>query len=281
MRWRKGDVLQIVVFSIFLRDRAWNDWRQGRDRSSAWCEALAETMFKFTNIVMHYAPIGVGAAIAYTVGAWRHWRAVQPGLARRRRSTARSPFSSSPCSFRSRSCSGPAAKVHPRGARNRRSLRFRRRRARPRCRGRWRRSSAWACRGASCPSCFRSATASISMARRCIFAGSRLRRAGRAACSLTIGQQITMLLTLMLTSKGVAGVPRASLVILAGTLASYGLPLEGVTLILGVDELMDMATNDDERDRQLSRDGRHRQVGRGVRRGDRSAARARGRAWGD
>jgi proton glutamate symport protein len=57
----------------------------------------------------------------------------------------------------------------------------------------------------------------------------------------TVGQQITMLLTLMLTSKGVAGVPRASLVILAGTLASYGLPLEGVTLILGVDELMDMA----------------------------------------
>ena len=58
---------------------------------------------------------------------------------------------------------------------------------------------------------------------------------------LTAGQQITMLLTLMLTSKGVAAVPRASLVILAGTLASYGLPLEGITLILGVDELMDMA----------------------------------------
>jgi proton glutamate symport protein len=50
-----------------------------------------------------------------------------------------------------------------------------------------------------------------------------------------------MLLTLMLTSKGVAGVPRASLVILAGTLASYNLPLAGVTLILGVDALMDMA----------------------------------------
>jgi len=62
-----------------------------------------------------------------------------------------------------------------------------------------------------------------------------------AGVHLTIGHQITMLLTLMLTSKGVAGVPRASLVILAGTLASYGLPLEGVTLILGVDELMDMA----------------------------------------
>jgi proton glutamate symport protein len=62
-----------------------------------------------------------------------------------------------------------------------------------------------------------------------------------AGVQLTVGQQVTMLLTLMLTSKGVAGVPRASLVILAGTLASYGLPLEGVTLILGVDELMDMA----------------------------------------
>ena len=62
-----------------------------------------------------------------------------------------------------------------------------------------------------------------------------------AGVELTIGQQITMLLTLMLTSKGVAGVPRASLVILAGTLASYDLPLVGITLILGVDELMDMA----------------------------------------
>jgi proton glutamate symport protein len=58
---------------------------------------------------------------------------------------------------------------------------------------------------------------------------------------LSAGQQITMLLTLLLTSKGVAGVPRASLVILAGTLASYGLPLEGITLILGVDAQMDMA----------------------------------------
>jgi len=62
-----------------------------------------------------------------------------------------------------------------------------------------------------------------------------------AGVELTVGQQVTMLLTLMLTSKGVAGVPRASLVVLAATLASYGLPLEGITLILGVDELMDMA----------------------------------------
>lgn len=58
---------------------------------------------------------------------------------------------------------------------------------------------------------------------------------------LAFGTQITMLLTLMLTSKGVAGVPRTALVILAGTLSTFGLPLEGVALILGVDTLMDMA----------------------------------------
>jgi len=58
---------------------------------------------------------------------------------------------------------------------------------------------------------------------------------------LSFGTQITMLLTLMLTSKGVAGVPRASLVILAGTLSTFDLPVEGVALILGVDTVMDMA----------------------------------------
>ena len=53
--------------------------------------------------------------------------------------------------------------------------------------------------------------------------------------------QLVMMLTLMLTSKGVAGVPRASLVVLAGTLASFDLPVEGIAVILGVDTLMDMA----------------------------------------
>ena len=62
-----------------------------------------------------------------------------------------------------------------------------------------------------------------------------------AGHELTWSQQIVMMLTLMLTSKGVAGVPRASLVILSGTLAAFDLPLSGVTLILGVDALMDMA----------------------------------------
>ncbi len=62
-----------------------------------------------------------------------------------------------------------------------------------------------------------------------------------AGVDLSIGQQITMMLTLMVTSKGVAGVPRASLVILAATLAAFHLPLEGVALLLGVDQVLDMA----------------------------------------
>jgi proton glutamate symport protein len=61
-----------------------------------------------------------------------------------------------------------------------------------------------------------------------------------AGAHLTLGYQLVMLLTLMITSKGVAGVPRSSLVILAGTLAHFQLPLEGVAVILGVDTLMDM-----------------------------------------
>lgn len=62
-----------------------------------------------------------------------------------------------------------------------------------------------------------------------------------AGIDMPLSQQILMMLTLMLTSKGVAAVPRASLVILSGALASFGLPLQGVAVILGVDALMDMA----------------------------------------
>jgi Na+/H+-dicarboxylate symporter len=63
---------------------------------------------------------------------------------------------------------------------------------------------------------------------------------------LGIGQQITMLLLLMLTSKGMAGVPRASLVVVAATLASFNLPEAGLLLIIGIDQFLDMgrsATN--------------------------------------
>ena len=63
---------------------------------------------------------------------------------------------------------------------------------------------------------------------------------------LGIEQQILMLLTLMISSKGIAGVPRASLVVIAATLAQFGLPVEGIALLLGIDTFLDMgrsATN--------------------------------------
>jgi proton glutamate symport protein len=57
---------------------------------------------------------------------------------------------------------------------------------------------------------------------------------------MSIGQQLIMMLTLMLTSKGVAGVPRAALVVLTATLAQFQLPLEGAAILLAIDQIMDM-----------------------------------------
>src|SRR5512145_2063418 len=62
-----GDVLQIVVFSIIFGIALGLLGERGKPLVHI-CELVAETMFKFTNIIMHYAPIGVGAAMAYTVG---------------------------------------------------------------------------------------------------------------------------------------------------------------------------------------------------------------------
>jgi proton glutamate symport protein len=61
-----------------------------------------------------------------------------------------------------------------------------------------------------------------------------------AGIHMTLGQQLVMMLTLMLTSKGVAGVPRAALVVLTATLTQFGLPLEGAAILLGIDQVMDM-----------------------------------------
>src|SRR5437762_1110986 len=62
-----------------------------------------------------------------------------------------------------------------------------------------------------------------------------------AGLRLSLSEQVPFLLMLMLTSKGAAGVPRAGLVVLSGTLTTFGLPLEGVAVILGVEAFLDMA----------------------------------------
>ncbi len=235
----RGDVLQIVVFSIFFGIALGMIGEKGRP-VIAWCEGVAETMFKFTNIVMHYAPIGVGAAIAYTVGhgglgvlynlAWLV-ATLYMALAvfilivllpialifkvpiRKFIRAVKEPAIIAFSTTSSEAALPRAMEVLERLGVPRRIVSF----VLP--------------LGYS----FNLDGTTLYLSLAAVFV------AQAAGVELTTGQQITMLLTLMLTSKGVAGVPRASLVILAGTLASYGLPLEGVTLILGVDELMDMA----------------------------------------
>ena len=235
----EGDVLQIVIFSIFFAIALGMIGEKGRP-VVVWCEAVAETMFKVTNIVMHYAPIGVGAAIAYTVGhggmrvLWNlAWLVGTLYLAltvlilgvflpiallfrvpiRKFVKAVKEPAVIAFSTTSSEAALPRAMEVLERLGVPRRIVSF----VLP--------------LGYS----FNLDGSTLYLSLAAVFV------AQAAGVELSIGHQITMLLTLMLTSKGVAGVPRASLVILAGTLASYGLPLEGVTLILGVDELMDMA----------------------------------------
>ena len=235
----EGNVLQIVVFSIFFAIALGMIGEKGRP-VVVWCEAVAETMFKVTNIVMHYAPIGVGAAIAYTVGhgglkiLWNlAWLVGTLYLAlvvlvlgvflpialifrvpiRKFAKAVKEPAVIAFSTTSSEAALPRAMEVLERLGVPRRIVSF----VLP--------------LGYS----FNLDGSTLYLSLAAVFV------AQAAGVELSIGQQVTMLLTLMLTSKGVAGVPRASLVILAGTLASYGLPLEGVTLILGVDELMDMA----------------------------------------
>jgi proton glutamate symport protein len=235
----EGEVLQIVVFSIFFAVALSLLGEKGRPVVQL-CEAISETMFKFTNIVMYYAPIGVGAALAYTVG---HsglgvlynlgWLVATLYMAlavlylfvflpiallfriplRKFIKAVREPAVIAFSTTSSEAALPRAMEALERLGVPRRIVAF----VLP--------------LGYS----FNLDGSTLYLSLAAMFV------AQAAGVELTIGQQVTMLLTLMLTSKGVAGVPRASLVILAGTLASYNLPLEGVTLILGVDAVMDMA----------------------------------------
>ena len=233
-----GDVLQIVVFSMVFAIGLGMVGEKGKPMLE-WCESLTEAMFKVTNIVMLYAPFGVGAAMAYTIGQsglgvlWNlgylvftlyvalfvffgavllpvmlMFRIPVLGFLKAIKEPALIAFSTTS-------------------------------------------SEAALPRAMECVEAFgvprRIVSFILPLGYSFNLDGSTLYLslaavfvAQAAGVDLTVGQQVTMLLTLMLTSKGVAGVPRASLVILAATLASYNLPLEGITLILGVDAIMDM-----------------------------------------
>ena len=234
-----GDVLQIVVFSVLF---ALAVTSIGAKAAAVvkWCESLADIMFRFTEYVMKFAPIGVGAAMANTVGhsglgvlqnlgmlvgtlygalavlilfvllpAALIFRVPIKDFLKAVRTPATIAFATT-----------SSESALPRAMENMERLGVPRRIV-----------------GFVLPTGYSfnldGTTVYLSLAS--VFV------AQAAGVQLSWWQQLTMVFTLMLTSKGVAGVPRASLVILLGTLNSFHLPAEGVIIILGVDELMDMA----------------------------------------
>ena len=236
----QNNVLQVVVFSIIFAIALSQVSGKPKETMLNFFEGLSEVMFKFTGLVMLFAPLGIGAAMAVTVGhsgigvltnlaklvltlyaallvfifavllpiaLWaripirKFLRAVkEPALIA---FTTTSSDAALPDAFKKMAQFGVPKHI----------------------------VSFVLPTGYS----FNLDGSTLYLAVASIFV------AQAAGVHLSLEQQLMIMLTLMLTSKGVAAVPRASLVILSGTLVSFGLPLEGVALILGVDELMDMA----------------------------------------
>ena len=234
-----GEVLQVVVFTLIFSFALALIPLEKRNTMLGFCDSLAETMFKFTGIVMRYAPIGVGAAIAVTVGSkglsvlinlglliitmYAALIVFVVGVLGGVAVVARIPIKKfvaaikEPALIAFSTTSSEAAL--PKAMLAMESI------------GVPRRIVAFVIpTGYS----FNLDGSTLYLSLASIFV------AQAAGVQLSLSQQILMMLTLMLTSKGVAGVPRSSLVILAGTLSSFGLPLEGVAVILGVDEILDM-----------------------------------------
>ena len=236
----EGQVLQIVIFSILfgigLAMLAENRRKPLLDVT----ESLAEVMFKFTNIIMLFAPIAVGAAIAYTVGHMGFGILINlfkllatlyvallvfillvllPAALLFRIPVRKFVTAiAEPVSIAFATTSSEAAL--PRAMEAMESI------------GVPRKVVAFVMpMGYS----FNLDGTTLYLSLASVFV------AQAAGINMPWEQQLLMVFTLMLTSKGVAGVPRASLVILLGTAASFNLPVEPIFIILGIDELMDMA----------------------------------------
>jgi len=236
----EGQVLQIVVFSIIFGIALAMVREDKRQPMLKFTESLSETMFKFTNIVMYFAPIGVGAAIAYTVGhmglgilinLFQLLMTLYVALfvfllgvllpialivgvpIKKFLQAIAEPVSIAFATTSSEAALPRAMEAMERLGAPRKIVAF----VMP--------------TGYS----FNLDGTTLYLSLAAIFV------AQAAGMPLTFGQQLLIVFTLMLTSKGVAGVPRASLVILLGTAASFGMPVWPIFIILGIDELMDMA----------------------------------------
>jgi len=234
-----NQVLQVVVFAVIFGSALAMLPETRRRPLLAVIESLAETMFAFTNIVMYLAPLAVGAAMAYTVG--HLGLGVLVALFKLLATfyvavalfigfvllpvalMARVPLRrfigavAQPVSIAFATASSEAAL--PRAMESMERI------------GVPREIVAFVMpTGYS----FNLDGSTLYLSLGAMFV------AQVAGVHMSVGQQLVLLLTLMLTSKGVAGVPRGALVILLGTVGSFGLPVEPVFMILGIDQLMDM-----------------------------------------
>ncbi len=235
-----GQILQIVIFSVLFGIGLALVGDEKRKPMLMFAESLSETMFKFTKLVMYFAPIGVGAAIAYTVGSMGFGILANLFHLLATLYVALAVFLIFVLLPIAMLAKVPIKKfilavIEPV------SIAF-----------------ATTSSEAALPKAMEAMEA-IGVPRKIVafvmptgysfnLDGSTLYLslvsvfvAQAAGVSMPWGQQLLMVFTLMLTSKGVAGVSRGALVILLGTAASFGLPAEPIFIIVGIDALMDMA----------------------------------------
>jgi proton glutamate symport protein len=235
----ENQILQVVVFSILFGIALAMVREDKRRPMLAFTDSLAETMFKFTNIVMKFAPFGVAAAMAYTVG--HTGLGVLYNLLRLLATLYVALFAFAfgvllPIALLFRVPVKRFIKAVAEPA----SIAF-----------------ATSSSEAALPRAMEAMEA-IGIPRQIVafviptgysfnLDGSTLYQslgaifvAQAAGAQMGLGQELLMMLTLMLTSKGTAGVSRASIVILLGTVGMFGLPVEPVFILLGIDQLMDM-----------------------------------------
>jgi proton glutamate symport protein len=236
----RNDVLQVVIYAVIFGIALAKVTGKHRQTVLNFFEGVSEVMFKFTGIVMLFAPFGVGAAIAATVG--KNGLGILVNLGKlvgtlygalavfilfvlvpimillripvvRFLKTVREPALLAFSTASSEAALPDALREMEKFGVPRRIVSF------------------------VLPTGYSfnldGSTLYLALASNFV--------AQAAGVHLTFGQQLSLMLTLMITSKGVAAVPRASLVILAGALGHANLPLEGIALILGVDAFLDMA----------------------------------------
>ena len=236
----EGQILQVAVFAVIFGIALATLSEEKRGPVLRLTESLSEVMFRFTNVVMRFAPVGVGAAMAYTVGHMGLGVLVNLGKLLLTLYGALTAFGLLVML--------PAALLFRVPVR-----RFARAVAEP----------------ATIAFATSTSEAALPRAMECMEALGVPRRvvsfvipagysfnldgstlylavasifvAQAGGVAMSWGQQVLMMGTLVLTSKGVAGVPRATLVVLLATAATFHLPTEPIFVILGIDALMDMA----------------------------------------